>query len=350
MKIEATSFLAQLHSDRPLPSVIAIVGEEPYYQDKVRKSILKKIFAPTTPEEYELTIFAEKTDLNRVENVINTYPFFGGKSALLISDSELLTPREKTGKSNKAGEERMQRLLKLISDVPDFCTVLLQADKLDGRQKLSKTLQKEYCLVECNHLRAYKLEPWLRDQALQHGAGFTRSGMERILAYMMNVDPVPLQLLASELEKLSLYTDSRKSWTGEDVDHIFSALPEANNFALADAILTGNLTNVLNLLGAARRKGSNLLAVLGLVLFQVRNLLAAAECRRLGLSKEIMIRRLHINPYVAGKVWNAADHFPEAAVRTAVRDMDQLSVDFKRGGRGLPKLEEILVMLVRSWH
>lgn len=246
MKIEAANFLAQLHTDQPLPRVIAIVGEETYYRDKVRRSVLAKIFAPAAPAEYELTTFSEKTDVDQLENILNTYPFFGGKSAVLITDQELLAPREREGKVSKAGEARLQKLLTLLSDVPDFCTVLIQAAKLDGRQKLSKTLQKDYCFVTCTPLKAYRLEPWLRDQAQQHGAAFTRDGMERILSYMLNVDTVPMQLLAGEIEKLSLYAGERKAWTGEDVDHIFAALPEAKNFALAEALMNGETANFLN--------------------------------------------------------------------------------------------------------
>lgn len=348
MKIEAANFLAQLHTDKPLPGVIAIVGEETYYRDKVRHAVLAKIFAPAEPAEYELTTFSEKTDLDQLANIVNTYPFFGGKSAVLITDQDLLVPREREDKVSKTGEERLQKLLALLSDVPDFCTVLLQTSKLDGRQKLSKTLQKEHCLVTCTPLKSYRLEPWLRDQAQQHGASFTRDGMERILSYMMNVDKVPMQLLAGEIEKLSLYAGERKTWTGEDVDHIFAALPEASIFALADALINGKTANFLNLLTAERRKGTNLMAVLGMILFQIRNLLAAAECRRLGLSKEAMVRRLELNPYVAEKAWAAAAHFPEAAAYEAVRNLDQLSVDFRRGGRGFSRLEEIAVQLLAS--
>jgi DNA polymerase-3 subunit delta len=348
MKIEATSFLAQLHTEKPLPRVLAIVGEEAYYRDKVRKSVLQKIFAPATPEEYELTTFSEKTDLEQLGNTMNTYPFFGGKSAVLITDQDLLSPREREGKTSKTGEVRLKKLLDLLSDVPDFCTVLLQAAKLDGRQKLSKTLQKEHCVVTCEPLKSSRLEPWLRDQAQQHGASFTREGMEQVLSYMMNVDKVPMQLLAGEIEKLSLYAGSRKSWTGTDVDHIFSALPEANNFALADSLLNGKTTNFLNLLTAEKRKGTNLMAVLGMILFQVRNLLAAEECRRLGLSKAAMVRRLELHPFLADKVWTAAAHYPYEAVYQAVRDLDRLNIDFRRGGRGFARLEEIAVSLLSS--
>ena len=348
MKIEATSFLAQLHTDKPLPRVLAIVGEEAYYRDKVRKSVLQKIFAPAAPEEYELTTFSEKTDLNQLVNTVNTYPFFGGKNAVLITDQELLSPREREGKTSKAGEERLKKLLDLLSDVPDFCTILLQAAKLDGRQKLSKTLQKEHCVVVCEPLKSYRLEPWLRDQAQQRGASFTREGLERVLSYMMNVDTVPMQLLAGEIEKLSLYAGSRKSWTGADVDHIFAALPEANNFALADALLNGETTNFLNLLTMERRKGTNLMAVLGMILYQMRNLLAAEECRRLSLDKEVMARRLRLHPFVVNKAWTAAAHYPHQAVYEAVRDLDQLNIDFRRGGRGFAKLEEIAVSLLST--
>jgi DNA polymerase III delta subunit len=137
MKIEAANFLAQLHTDQPLPRVIAIVGEETYYRDKVRRSVLAKIFAPAAPAEYELTTFSEKTDVDQLENILNTYPFFGGKSAVLITDQELLAPREREGKVSKAGEARLQKLL----DAAQRCAGLLYG--ADSGRQVRRTPETE---------------------------------------------------------------------------------------------------------------------------------------------------------------------------------------------------------------
>jgi DNA polymerase-3 subunit delta len=350
MKIDAPKFLAQLHMDKPLPHVLGIVGEEPFYRDKVRKGLLKKIFAMEDTTDCEITVFADKANLDQLENVINTYPFFGGQSVALITDMDLMQPKIREGKTSKTGEARLKKLLELLSDIPDYCTVILQADKLDGRQKLSKTLQKEYCLVECEPLKPYRLEPWLNEQATQYGAVFTKDGMEKIMAYMMNVQTVPMQLLAGEIEKLSLYAGKRKEWTGEDVEHIFAALPEVSFFAMADAMSKGKTVNMLELLAAEKKKGTNILPVAGMIAAKLRTLLLAAEYRRMGYGKEDMVANLHMNPYAANFAIQEARHFPEAALEKALLDLDQMSIEFKRGGRGYPRLEEILVMLLLQWQ
>ncbi len=349
MKLEASAFLAKLHTASALPRVLAIVGEEAYYRDKVRRGVLQKIFGPQGPEDYELKVFAEHTDLRELENAINTYPFFSGRTAILITDPLLLQPPLREGKATKSGAARIDGLLKLLEDVPDYCTVLLQSANMDGRQKLSRTLVKKFCLVQCLGLKVYRLEPWLRDQALQHGAHFTRDGMELLLSYLQLADQAPLQLLASELEKLSLYAGARKEWTAEDVQNIFSALPDAEMFAVSNALGQGNLVGVLELLEQARKKGSDLIKMEAILAAKVRRLLLVAEALDEGMQANEIQRELSMNPYALQMTLKEEKHFTEPALRKALAGMHRLNIDYRRGGRGFDRLEEILAFLIKGW-
>ena len=241
-------FIKQIENGN-IPTVVCIVGEEPYYRDLVRRTLLDAIFTDTPTDSRDISVFEEKTDMKKLDTLINTYPFFSGRTVIFITDKELLNPKAeaegkkpKTGGKGKAKEKaketslsKQEQFQNLLGDVPDFCTVILQAEKMDGRQKFTKFLQKETMFVDCSPVDSRYLPAWLARQAEQRGGRLDRGAVQRIQEYLATVDNPPLQLLAAEVEKIAVYAGDRKNWTAADVDMLFSALPEIGVFALNNA-------------------------------------------------------------------------------------------------------------------
>ena len=211
-------FIKQIENGT-IPTVVCIVGEEPYYRDLVRRTLLDAIFTDTPPDSRDITVFEEKTDMKKLDTLINTYPFFSGRTVILVTDKELLTPKaEAEGKKAKSGGKgkakekaketnlsKQEQFQSMLGDVPDFCTVILQAEKMDGRQKFTKFLQKETVFVDCSPVDSRYLPAWLARQAEQRGGRLDRGAVQRIQEYLATVDNPPLQLLAAEVEKIAVY-------------------------------------------------------------------------------------------------------------------------------------------------
>ena len=177
MKLSPAAFLRQLHTQETLPTVVALVGEESYYRNKVRQALLHAAFADAPEEAWTLTEFAENTDFRALDEALNTYPFFSGHSVVLLRDEKLLNPKSKAGAVTgseaatsvavseaeppaaagaKGGKKRAKKpqdphdkLLALAAQVPEFCTLIVECAKLDGRGKLAKQLQKNVAYVDC---------------------------------------------------------------------------------------------------------------------------------------------------------------------------------------------------------
>ena len=58
-------FIKQIENGT-IPTVVCIVGEEPYYRDLVRRTLLDAIFTDTPPDSRDITIFEEKTDMKKL--------------------------------------------------------------------------------------------------------------------------------------------------------------------------------------------------------------------------------------------------------------------------------------------
>lgn len=346
-------FIKQLKSGA-IPTAVTIAGEEIYYRDLVRHTLLDAVFTDIPEESREITLFEERTDLRKLETLVNTYPFFGGRTVVLITDKELLNP--KSGSEVSAGkgrgknkgtvaEGKQEWFQRILTDIPDFCTVILQSEKMDGRQKLTKFLQQGTVFVDCSPVDSRTLPTWLVQQAALHKGNFTGEAIRRIQEYLATVDNPPLQLLAKEVEKVAVYAGKRKNWTAEDVDLLFSALPEAGAFALNNAIAAKDLPLVLQLLAEEKQKNSFIVMIIARIAANLRNLLMVKEGERLGCSVSQIAEQSRKSPFVINMWKRDSARFTETRLRNGVQSLDKIAEAISLGGRQYERLEEVLAIL-----
>ena len=347
-------FIKQIENGQ-IPTVVCIVGEEPYYRDLARRTLLDAIFTDTPPDSRDITVFEEKTDMKKLDTLINTYPFFSGRTVILITDKELLNPKGETeGKKTKSGGKgkakepnlsKQEQFQKMLGDVPDFCTLILQTDKMDGRQKFTKFLQKETVFVDCSPVDSRYLPAWLARQAEQRGGQLDRSAVQRIQEYLATVDNPPLQLLAAEVEKIAVYAGERKKWTAADVDMLFSSLPEIGVFALNNAITSKNTVLALQLLAEEQKKNTYLPLLVAKLVTHLRSILMVKEGERRGLSASQIAAEANKAPFLITLWQREGARFSEARLRNGIQALDTLVEEISLGGRQYDRMEEIIAVL-----
>ena len=268
MILKPNDLLKKLHKEEPLPNLFIILGSEAYYRSQLLAAIPEYVFAGVDAADREVTVFDKDTNLNELEGVINSYPFFCGKSLVILRDDKLWGGKQ----DSDAKKQQLKKLLAILSDVPEYCTVVLSAMELKKSTKLYKDLANKAVVCECESLKPRDLAPWLKEQAQELGGIFDGEAIAVIMEYLATVESVPLQLLKQEIEKLAIYAGERKRWTKEDVETTFSTLPEVSSFALNNAITNRNLLQVLELLADKRKKGENIMLTCGFVMINIRNL------------------------------------------------------------------------------
>ena len=338
-----------------IPTVVCIVGEEPYYRDLARRTLLDAIFTDTPPDSRDISVFEEKTDMKKLDTLINTYPFFSGRTVILITDKELLNAKAEAegkkvkpsgkAKSKEPNLSKQEQFQKMLGDVPEFCTVILQAEKMDGRQKFTKFLQKETVFVDCSPVDSRYLPAWLARQAEQRGGRLDRGAVQRIQEYLATVDNPPLQLLAAEVEKIAVFAGDRKNWTAADVDMLFSALPEIGVFALNNAITAKNTVLALQLLAEEQKKNTYLPLLVAKLLTHLRSILVVKEGERLGRSASQIAAESRKAPFLITMWQREGTKFTEARLRIAIQALDTLAEEISLGGRQFDRLEEIIAVL-----
>lgn len=342
MILKPNDLLKKLHKKEALPNLFMLMGSEAFYRSRLLATIPEYVFAGIEPADREVTTFDKDTNLNELEGIINSYPFFCGKSLVILRDEKLWGGKQ----DSDAKKQQMKKLLAILSDIPEYCTVILSATELKKSTKLYKDLAAKAVVCECESLKPKDLVPWLREQAQEFGAAFDGEAIAVIMEYLATVEAVPLQLLSQEIEKLAIYAGERKQWTKEDVENTFSALPEVSSYALNNAITAGNLLQVLELLADKRKKGENIMPVCGFVMSNIRNMLRIKEMLNAGYGETRIAAETGIHPYVIKKNLQACRRFSLKALQTALQDLAEMNIAIRLGGRQYERLEEILIKLL----
>lgn len=345
MDIKAEELLYKLQNRQPLPQgtqVYVVFGEDDYYRNQIAAALPAYVYGDTPEADRQITVFEKDTDISAVSEAVNTYPFFSGQSLVILKDEKLWSKG-----SEDAKQSVIDKLTALVSDVPDYCTLIIMAAKLDKRTKFFKALKKIALLCECTSMRPYELQPWLDAQAERYGARFEHDAIGTIMEYLAPVDKVPLQLLQQEIAKLAVYAGERKRWTRQDILEIFASLPEASDFALTNFIMEGKLKAALEAVASARRHGTYVLPLSAMVSAKLRQLLRYFELRRSGYDQRSLMQELGVrHPYAMKMLTQQARRFDEERVCEALMAVDQMNIELRQGGRSYDALEEILIKLL----
>lgn len=246
MEFTPQRFLNCIAKKEQLPVLVALLGNESYYRVNVLSALTEYVFADIEPQDREIHRFEQDMDLTELEQAINSYPFFGGKTMVVIADEKFFD----TGKNgvSEAATKRLEKLTKILADIPDYCTVVLSLAKLDKRLKFYKNIKDKGAICACEPVKPGDLAPWLKERAAELGGEFDYSGIGQIMEYLLQVDAAPLGLLEKEIEKLAVVAGTKAPWTNVQVEQVFSDLPELGNYKLMDAVGKADLMSALKYL------------------------------------------------------------------------------------------------------
>lgn len=347
MEIKPEDLIFRLKNKKELPTnprIILAVGSEDYYRSEITKYIADYVYGETPSEDREINYFEKDTNLRELEAVINTYPFFSGLSLVILRDEKLWKiDKDKVSETKK---KQLDDLAKILSDVPDYCTILVVAQNMDKRTKLFKTLKENALIANCESIKVRDIAPWLNAKAEELGGHFEYDAIHAVMDYLAAVDEAPLALLVQELEKLAVYAGERKNWTKSDVETIFSALPEAAFYALNNFIADKKLVEALEILADEKKKGKHILLLCGGVQAQLRKMLRIKELIKQGYDPKGIAAELKLHPFVVKMTMQQCRHFTEEALLTALMEIGELNKGLRKGGRDFPLFEEILIKLL----
>ncbi len=342
MELQAEMVLQQLQEGKK-PSLLLVVGEEPYYRQKIEKAFRRAVYG-SVESPFGLLVLSGAPTLEEVRQGIESYAFDGLDNLVVVRDCLWFKGKKAGSDSDKetAEKEKNRQLAAVLTAVPENSHVLLLAPQADKRTVLFKACREAGWVTESQPLKSYEAAAWL-EQALR-GQGLRLSAEARALVEerLSMVEQVSCALLEAEIEKWRLFLQGRTTISRDDLELIFGQLPETSGFRLLDALGERRLADAFQLLRQQLKQGDDAMAMAGLLAFYLRRLLQAKQCR--GAREAAATFRLP--NFVAERLLKQAAGFDTRALEAALAALGDWNAAVRRGGPQLVGLEDILLQLM----
>lgn len=322
--MNATAALKHIRAGRVRP-VYLCWGQETYlmreFVQGTLAAVVEEPFRDFAVSKYDL----QQTPLAAVLDDAETAPFLAPVKVVVAEEARFFT-----GARDKAGADHdLDRLLEYLQH-PAEHTVLIftvQADKLDERKKIVKTLREQNAVVDCLTPGADDLHAWMRRQAEELGFRIEPEAVEYVL---LNTEP-NLQLLRRELEKLAVYAGAGGTVTREDAAQVTVRSVEQNVFEMIDEMVAGRTGRATAMLNELIRQREEPVKIVALLARQFRLLLQSKELSERGVPPQAMAAQLGVPPFVARRVAQQAARYSFPQLSAMLERIAELDYRMKTG-------------------
>ena len=219
--------------------VYFLCGNDDYLKKFYAQKIAK--FISEEDDIFNYSKFGQETDLQEVYDFVMQMPLMADKKVAILFDYDF----------ESAPKSEFEKLCDLISETPDYCTLILWFSNIEVDTKKSskfKTLLK--CaesaggvVAKLDHRRTADLIKMLQDGALKRGCKLDYAAASFIVELVGD----DINSLRNELNKLCAFTKSGVI-TKETVQQVSVKTVEASVFNLSKHILNCNSSSALSLL------------------------------------------------------------------------------------------------------
>lgn len=304
-------------------------GEEDYLRESFYNEIKKAVLADGADDFNYHRLSGESFDLEAFSQAVDALPFLGGRTFVEVRDFD--PNAVKGAKSDDGGEEPAAKkaaknnkkdpasvLTAVLSDIPETCTVVLllpEGVSPDGRLGFVKTLKKLGNALEFTAQPQSLLTNWIARRFEAAGKKISRANCEKLIFTSGEL----MTRLVPEIEKIAAGAPGGEV-TAQDIDRLAQHIPEADVFAMTDALAARNYDAAAGLLAELLSTGENhpimLLALIG---GQMRKLYAARVALDAKKGKEFVMAACNVKmPFIAEKLLRSAQGFTAAQLAEAV--------------------------------
>jgi len=275
---------------RKFRPVYYLMGDEPYYIDKISDWIAENVLQPEERDFNQTVLFGSDVTASQIVDAAKRYPMMSEYQVLIVKEAQ-----------NVKNVEALEKYMK----APMPSTILVLCHKngtIDGRKReYVRAIQQAGILFESKKLRERDL-PGFIERYLKAQEASIDTKSTQMIAEAIGAD---LSRLTGELDKvlLSLPEQDRRV-TPQVVEDQIGVSKDYNAFELRDAIVNRNIEKANRIIKYfdENPKAGGLYALLPMVFNYFQNLMLAFYCPQKG-SQEALAKWLDMK-----SPWGARDY------------------------------------------
>lgn len=266
-----------------------------------------------------ITVFeGHQVKLDQLVDACMAMPFLGSHRLIIVQG--LLSRFEKD-------EGRWMALKDRVATIPQTTVLVLVDAQIKKDNALLKGLAPLASVKEFPPLKGEALRKWIQ-RRVNEGMGTISSQAVRLLDSLVGDN---LWVLASEIEKLLLYTSGRRIEEG-DVKDVVSYAREASVFTMVDALIEGKASTAASMLHRLLQEGATAPYLVVMITRQLRLLLQAKELSQQGLSVSELKAHLGLaSDYTVTKALEQSRRYSMKRLEQVYRKLLETDLSIKRG-------------------
>lgn len=262
-----------------LEPVYLLYGLETYLRDTALRYICDKCFTEGELRDFNETEFSLNTDGNLTAALAaaEQLPMMSARRVIRVVDVRISS----TDFRSTLTEDDEPVLEAYLKRPAPSSTIIFIADEFDKRRKVAKLFIEYATVVEFSELADDELAKWARDRVREAGSEIDERAL-RLLIALVGPD---VRRLSMEIAKLSTSALPDKVISAELIETLVANSREISNFDFTDHLFSGRKAEALKTLEKILNDGSEPLALLGLISYNVRRLLMAKEAMAAGADR-----------------------------------------------------------------
>jgi len=225
--MEAVKAIVTDIKQKNLKPVYFLMGEEPYYIDKISDFIADNVLTEDERGFNQMSLYGKETSIDEIVSNAKRFPMMAEHQVIIVKEAQELS-------------RTIENLISYVEN-PQPTTVLVicyKYKKLDKRKKLYKAVQKNGVLFESKKLYENQVADWIRK--VLNGKKYQIS--PKASALLVEFLGTDLSRINNELEKLFLVVPLGSEITPAHIEEHIGISKDYNNFELKKAIGERNIT------------------------------------------------------------------------------------------------------------
>lgn len=304
-------------------------GDDTFSQRETMAELLARLGDPVMLE-LNTTRLPGNATVGELRQVCDVVPFLAPVRLVIVE--EMLAG---------SSAELVDQLLDYLPNLPETTRlVFLEAQSLRTNHRILRFAEK----VENGYVRQFSrpegsaLNRWIEKRFESRGGTATPHAVQTLAMNIGN----DLALLENEIEKLVLYR-AGEPVEAEDVTLLCPHVAEASIFDLVDALGGRQGRQAALLLNKKLAEGTDPFYLFAMIVRQFRLLIQIRELGEDGLRPPAIAQRLHIHPFVAGKLHQQCQRFTLAQLEQIYAHLLETDVGAKTGQADMTTALHLLV-------
>jgi DNA polymerase-3 subunit delta len=318
-----------------LKPIYFLMGEEPYYIDKISDFIEDNVLSEEEKGFNQMVLYGRDVTIEDIVSNAKRYPMMAERQVVIVKEAQDLS--------------RTIEKLVAYAENPQPTTVLVinfKYKKIDKRKALYKSLKKDNVVFESKKLYENQVAEWIRRILSPKGYSISPKAAQMLVEFL----GTDLSKINNELEKLQLIIKKETQITPELIEENIGISKDYNNFELRKAIGDRDHLKAYKIVNyfADNPKDNPMVVTVSLLFSFFSQLLHLHGLH--DKSPRAVASSLKVNPYFVNEYLTAARNYPMKKVSSVISTLREFDVKSKGvGANAIPQgdlLKELMVKIL----